>query len=264
MSDTAAIVGFELLPRGSLVLNGVWLAMEDLLVSGLWAVRRWPHYLGETTGIQVENEYGDDSPVAPASLWARNLANMPDGPGAETQRRAGVLLRHCVFEIPEAPDMLSVPDAGLAGTNYNVQSAVKYASLWRDSLGFNEDTGLNWPVPSIPLNNDHHSFYLLENALNHLRVADTLVRPSADMSRRMLLPGAPADLIAEEKLEAEASTQCQTHTGWEYTGEVNVTLSGRTCLPWSDFSVEGLQTANLPGNSCRCVLEIAACVQLLQ
>eukprot|EP00873_Tetraselmis_striata_P009912 jgi/Tetstr1/430176/TSEL_020007.t1 len=292
--DLAAVVGFEHLPRGSLVLKGAWLAMEALLVSGLWAFDdklSSPH-LVTTAGIQLEDEH--DTEVATEDpLWLnssriRQLVNVPDelrlggrfgdntitradGLGQaddsiradeetrtsdgrrRTSRVAGVILNFCVFEVPQTPALAAVPDSALnkSDLSLSLHTAVKYRSLWRDGLQFNQGTGLNWPLPSIPLNNDHHSVYLLQSALRYLRLADTVVRPGAEVTRRMLLPGVPAENMAQQRLQEEASSECQTFTGWEYTGEVDRSLSGRTCVPWSDFSIEGLDTANLTGNSCR-------------
>lgn len=256
VSDDAAIVGFEQLSAGSLVVSGVWLAMEELLVSGLWAVDVYAPYLGETNGLQCEGDFGDEGGAArvPPSPWARQLATVPDGPGSAAPRRAGVLLRRCVFEVPQTPVLATVPESWFYN-DFSLPGIMKYGDyMWGpDGFDFNADVGMNWPAPSLSLNNDQSALYMLENAFDYLRMMDTHFRAEAELARRMLVPGVPAELMAEERLEAEARSDCQTYTGWEYTGDVSTSLSGRACLPWSDFDIEHLDTSNFPGNRCRCV-----------
>lgn len=54
------------------------------------------------------------------------------------------------------------------------------------------------------------------------------------------------------------STECLSNYGTDYTGNLDVTVGGHTCLPWSSPEVKALSEnkefnpeVSLPGNKCR-------------
>ena len=64
-------------------------------------------------------------------------------------------------------------------------------------------------------------------------------------------PSAPTLHDGRTMLETECQTRRSTPGGKDYGGNLNVTYSGKACVPWKDLDLFDMDFSYIEGNSCR-------------
>ena len=68
---------------------------------------------------------------------------------------------------------------------------------------------------------------------------------------KRLMPSAATLHDGQTVLEAECQTRLSTPGGKDYGGNLNVSYSGKACVPWKDLDLFDMEFSYIEGNSCR-------------